>query len=94
MKELFYSFTYLQRTSTRALGEKKKIKHTAEVVREKHGVGSGITPLEDWLLLLLDPQMVTVKLPPSMESIVGFHESVAMHFIYLSLVFTAIYTLS
>ena len=72
---------------------KKKIKHTAEVVREKHTVGTGIIPLEDWLLLL-DPQMVTVKLPPSMESIVGFHESVAMHFIYLSLVFTAIYTLS
>lgn len=50
---------------------KKKIKHTAEVVREKHTVGTGIIPLEDWLLLL-DPQMVTVKLPPSMESIVGF----------------------
>ena len=88
MKELLYSFTYLQRTSTRALGE-KKIKNTAEVVREKHTVGTGIIPLEDWLLLLLDPQMVTVKLPPSMESIVGFM-SLAMHFIYLPLVFTAI----
>ena len=48
MKEFFYSFTYLQRTSTRALGEKKKkIKHTAEVVREKHSVGTGIIPPED-----------------------------------------------
>lgn len=74
--------------------KKKKIKHTAEVVRGKHSVGTGIIPLEDWFLLLLDPQMVTVKLPPSMESIVGFHGSVAMHFIYLSLVFTAIYILN
>ena len=40
----------------------KKIKHTAEGEREKHNVGTDVIPFEDWLLLLLDPQMVACEI--------------------------------
>lgn len=59
--ELSYSSIYLHRARHRPLGE-KKIKHMAETKREKYNVGIDIIPFEDWLLLILDTQMVASKI--------------------------------
>lgn len=40
----------------------KKIKPTAEMEREKHNVGTDIISFEDWLLVLLDTQMVACEI--------------------------------